>query len=527
MRLVLDLRFVPDAERFEADRIVRLSDLAAMIRRPPELARLLWGTRWDTISVVEDTLPKSGVQAGALGLASLSRARRYELHVDGVTRAIGRLPFFLRAVRRFVVAMPAEAWRVARLWRRTEHFAGAELELPRRPDRIGRVAYLRAEPIMAWMGAFVGGAATHTTGVINGLRANGLDVHVYARRQPDGTEGVPFTPVPLHRVFHIVHWLTITSYGLDLADLVARDSADFVYQRYAQGSFAGLEAARRLGVPLVLEFNGSEIWTDKHWGAGELQHVELLSALERRNLESASLVVVVSDVLKEQLAEHGIPAEKVLVNPNGVDVDRLAPLREGTAAQWRERCGLPEAPTVGFIGTFGLWHGVLLLPDMIERVAAAKPDVRWVLIGDGRHYDQVKREISERGLADRAEMPGLVPHERAVELLAACDVCVSPHVPNPDGSRFFGSPTKLFEYMGLAKPIVASDLEQIGEVLDHERTALLCPPGDAEAAAAGVVRLLDDKKLSARLGAAALEEARVNYGWDRHVERILKVLAER
>jgi len=277
----------------------------------------------------------------------------------------------------------------------------------------------------------------------------------------------------------------------------------------------------------VLEFNGSEIWTDKHWGAGELQHTELLEALERRNLESASLIVVVSDVLKEQLLEQGTPAEKVLVNPNGVDVDRLAPLRDGSPAEWRARSGLPEAPTVGFIGTFGLWHGVLVLPDMIERVAATKPDVRWVLIGDGRHYDQVKHEIAERGLEARVEMPGVVPHEGAVELLAACEVCVSPHVPNPDGTRFFGSPTKLFEYMGLAKPIVASDLEQIGEVLDHERTALLCPPGDAQAAAEAVVRLLDDKKLSARLGTAALEDARTTYGWDRHVERILKALAER
>ncbi len=101
----------------------------------------------------------------------------------------------------------------------------------------------------------------------------------------------------------------------------------------------------------------------------------------------------------------------------------------------------------------------------------------------------------------------MVERERALEVLACSDVCVSPHVPNPDGTPFFGSPTKLFEYMGLGKPIVASDLDQIGEVIEHERSGLLCPPGDVEAAAAAIRRLLADHELRARLGAGALERA--------------------
>ena len=119
------------------------------------------------------------------------------------------------------------------------------------------------------------------------------------------------------------------------------------------------------------------------------------------------------------------------------------------------------------------------------------------------------------------ELTGMVPRARAVELLGACDVCVSPHVPNPDGSRFFGSPTKLFEYMGLGRAIVASDLEQIGEVIEHERTGLLCPPGDVQAAADAVLRLLADGDLRSRLGQAALDEARTHYSWDAHARRIL------
>ena len=98
----------------------------------------------------------------------------------------------------------------------------------------------------------------------------------------------------------------------------------------------------------------------------------------------------------------------------------------------------------------------------------------------------------------------MVERERALELLACSDVCVSPHVPNPDGTPFFGSPTKLFEYMGLGKAIVASDLDQIGEVIEHERSGLLCPPGDVDAAAAAIRRLLADARTprAARGGSA-------------------------
>ena len=239
-------------------------------------------------------------------------------------------------------------------------------------------------------------------------------------------------------------------------------------------------------------------------------------------MHDASLVVVVSQVLKDELVADGVDPDRVLVNPNGVDVDGLADVRALDPPAWRARLGRAEAPTVGFVGTFGLWHGVRVLPTIIDAVRAVRPDVRWIVVGSGALFDEVRSEIERRGLGDTAELTGMVPRERAVELLAACDVCVSPHVRNPDGTRFFGSPTKLFEYMGLGRAIVASDLEQIGEVIDHERTGLLCPPGDAQAAADAVLRLLDDPDLRRRLGDAALAQARTTFSWDAHAQRILE-----
>jgi glycosyltransferase involved in cell wall biosynthesis len=152
--------------------------------------------------------------------------------------------------------------------------------------------------------------------------------------------------------------------------------------------------------------------------------------------------------------------------------------------------------------------------------------VRLLMIGDGATLASVKRILSEGGALEAAAFTGLVPQEDGPEFLAACDVLVSPHVPNPDGTPFFGSPTKLFEYMAMGKGIVASDLDQIGEVLEHGRTAWLVSPGDVDALAAGLRRLMADRVLRDTLGAEARRQVLAQYTWRQHTKRTLDRLQE-
>jgi glycosyltransferase involved in cell wall biosynthesis len=520
---------VHPAEEPNADeRVVDIRQLATAVRAggPRSLVDLVWRPRYDRIRVICDERPLTGPQAAVLVVAALSRARRFELETPKGVSTSGRSKFLARALALTTVALPRELWLSYRTYQRAGHVAARPHELPRTTlRRPSSMLYLRTTSTLHEMGVYVGGAATHTRGVINGFAENGLQVHVFAPERPPELGAVDVTEVPIRRMYHFAHWLTYADYSDQLARAASSQSTDFVYQRHDLGSFAGLELASRLGVPFVLEFNGSEIWTAQQWGRGAPRLAKALRALERRDLLDASLIVVVSDALQEQLVAVGVEPSRVLVNPNGVDVERLRPFRSRPAHEWRAELGQPEAPTVGFVGSFGLWHGVRLLPSLIEAVARDRPDARWILVGGGLLYDEVAAEIDARGLSQRVLMTGVVPHERALSYLAACDVCVSPHVPNPDGSRFFGSPTKLFEYMGLGKPIVASALEQIGEVLEDGRTGLLCPPGDVAAASAAVVRLLGDEALRESLGAAALEKAKTAYSWKMHTHRILEALA--
>jgi glycosyltransferase involved in cell wall biosynthesis len=524
-RLIVDFTLDGHPSPRPEDTYLAFHEVAAAARSPRTLHRLLRGRGYAAVESIELRRPSNTVRGVVGVLLGFARTSEFTLRVEGqAPRRLGRVRYLARALLRLLVAAPPELAWTAYMAIAARRAGARAYALPRSLSRPGRVLYVRVDASLKWMGSYVGGAATHTTGVINGFLRNGLAVDVLASDTPQGVPGAAVTEVPARWQDDLIWPATGTDYSRSLVRAGRDRRFDFVYQRYMLGSFAGLELARRHQVPLVLEFNGSDLWVMRHWGGGRVRFEGTLAALEQRNLTDASLVVVVSEVLKEQVVEMGIPADRILVNPNGVDIDELAPYRERTAEEWRGRGDLVQAPTVGFIGTFGAWHGVEVLPEMVERVNAELPETRWLLIGDGHLREKVAAELASRGCSEAVTLSGVLDHDRALRLLAASDVCVSPHLPNPDGSRFFGSPTKLFEYMGLAKPIVASDLDQIGEVIDHERTGLLCEPGDVECAADAVLRLLRDEGLRARLGEAAFEEARRHYTWDAHTRRILDAL---
>src|SRR5260370_10481034 len=118
-----------------------------------------------------------------------------------------------------------------------------------------------------------------------------------------------------------------------------------------------------------------------------------------------------------------------------------------------------------------------------------------------------------------------IPHGSVRAHLDAANILVSPHVPMPGGTPFFGSPTKLFEYMAMGKAIVASALDQIADVLEHGRTALLVRPGDPSELAEAIQRLAADAQLRIELGRNAREIALARHTWRQNARRVLAYYA--
>src|SRR5262245_35048555 len=227
-------------------------------------------------------------------------------------------------------------------------------------------------------------------------------------------------------------------------------------------------------------------------GAGYLYEAEYLEA-EALAFEQATLISVVSAEIRTSLVARGVDPAKILVNPNGVDLDTYMPAPPETRDEIRSGLGFEASECViGFTGTFGGWHGIDVLSEAIPLVCAEAPRAKFLLIGDGHFKPAVDRAVKAAALEARVVSPGRVAQTEGARLLKACDIYVSPHSTHMVDSKFFGSPTKLFEYMALGGGIVASDLEQIGQVLSPALTsadaargatvtterAVLCTPGD-------------------------------------------------
>ncbi|MBC7911960.1 MAG: glycosyltransferase [Pyrinomonadaceae bacterium] len=381
------------------------------------------------------------------------------------------------------------------------------------------IVYLRSTP---GAGTQIGGASSHINGFVNaalkdGARISFLSNDEIAGLDEEKTRLKVIWPEPIgstRPVFDLHNNLLFTR---GAAREIADNPPDFIYQRYARFSWAGVEASLQTGRPLFLEYNGSEVWVGKHWDSVGMP--VLLERCERLNLSAAARIFVVSEVERRNLLRAGVDADKIVVNPNGVDVETFRP---GIGGE-KERASLglaPDETLVGFVGTFGPWHGVLALAKAIT-LLPADARIRFLLVGGGVLKGEVENLLREAGALERVIFAGVIAHERVPALLDACDVLASPHVPLADGSEFFGSPTKLFEYMAMGKGIVASRLGQIGDVLEDEKTALLVEPGNARELSEALQRLAHSRDLRERLGAGARSAAIARHTWEHNAARVL------
>jgi glycosyltransferase involved in cell wall biosynthesis len=231
-----------------------------------------------------------------------------------------------------------------------------------------------------------------------------------------------------------------------------------------------------------------------------------LDSRERRVGRKSAGVVAITAALGEALAERHGPLAPVRVIPDGCRLERPLPNPERG-----------PNPRVYYVGQLYPWKGV----DVLVEAMAHVEDAELVIVGGlppEPDLERVKRLVAARSLDSRVRFSGFLPPRDLPREIANADLFVIPLLDTETG-RLFTSPLKLFEAMASGRPIVASDLPSIREVLTHERNALLVAPGDARALASAVERVLRDGDLGRALAKRALEDVRA-YSWDRRAEAL-------
>jgi glycosyltransferase involved in cell wall biosynthesis len=228
-------------------------------------------------------------------------------------------------------------------------------------------------------------------------------------------------------------------------------------------------------------------------------------------LRSLSGIVVLTRRIRKLIETKNVRPEKIIVAPDGVD---LKIFRKHVK---RRSLGFPKGiRVVGYVGRFLTMEKEKGIPELVSALALVKkslPGVRLCCIGGPMSAAKKYRELaSAEGLSPSdCLFLDQVPSEEIPSFLKSFDICAMPF-PWSEHYAYFMSPLKMFEYMASGKPIIATDLPSIREVLHHGKNAYLVKPDNIRSLADGIIRVLENKSLAKRLGQNALKDIK-RYDW--------------
>ncbi len=250
-------------------------------------------------------------------------------------------------------------------------------------------------------------------------------------------------------------------------------------------------------VPWVFELR--DIWPESIRVVGAMKDSLALDLLEKLELflyRKAKMVVSVTNAHRDNLIARGIQCSKIQVVTNGVDIGRFLPCSKD--ASLVSRYGLEGKFVAGYIGTLGMAHGLDTVLDAAKLMAAAADadSYRFVLMGDGAQKAGLMARASAEGLYNVIFVDS-VPKDEVVRYWSMLDVALI-HLKRDDLFKTV-IPSKMFESMGMAIPLLHGVQGESAEILEREDVGILFEPENAEALCQGLRRLSDDESLYARL----------------------------
>lgn len=454
----------------------------------------------------------------------------------------------LRSVLRFRRKSVEGTRRIVRSWRIAREEVrllrdGASALLGPPVNRVqrqqGAVAYLvyNALPYHS------AGYATRSQGLVSGLRSRGIDCRIVTRlgypqvfakyRDEPYVATAEIDNVPYHRVqadIDALMFRSSSSYlGMNIkatADCVRPLNPAVVHG--ASNFVTGLTAvavARQLGVPSIYEVRG--LW-EVTQSSRDSSYVETLHFRHSLKLETqacleADRVIAITQALRDELVQRGIPAEKISVVPNGVDTARFHPaVRDDALAA---RLGIPnDAVVIGYVGSILDYEGIDDLLHATRIMIDRGLNVVVLIVGDGAAYKQCRDLSSALGLDPHVIFTGRVPHAEVESYYSLIDIAPFPRKPLPVCEMV--SPLKPFEAMAMAKCVVVSSVAALAEIVGDRPIGLVHEKGNIKSLAEVLERACLDKELREALGRESRRFVVEERDWSILAGRVLDIYRE-
>lgn len=356
-------------------------------------------------------------------------------------------------------------------------------------------------------GLTFGGAETLLRDLASGLEQRGYRITVgYSTPGPFVKElenkGIKLLQIPrlsLIDPFFLLH----------IVQLLKKDLPDIVHTHLFKSDFHGRLAARIAGVPVVI----STLHNNDSWANNRL----LGFIYGGTAIWSDRLIAVSPEVKDFHIKKTGVPAKKVLVIENGVDVSAFVG-HENQAQKLREEFDIAiNVPVFGIIGRLVTQKNVSMFLLVAVEILRNKPDARFLVVGEGDLREKLEVQAKELGLFPALVFTGM--RKDIPVILAAIDVLVL-------SSLWEGLPVILLEAMAASRPVVSTAVDGVVGVVDPNVTAILTPINDHVALAEACLRLANEPDLRQRMGHAGYEKVLNSYSLSRMIDKISELYVQ-
>lgn len=276
---------------------------------------------------------------------------------------------------------------------------------------------------------------------------------------------------------------------------------------------------KRNGIPWIVHTEGI-LYQESKAERKSIVLSGIARQLEMRTYRECDALVCVSETLKELVVrESGVLPEKVVVIPNGVDTDMFDPGR------YKPKRIFPGF-TIGFVGGLYMWQAVDLLLEALHELRLEGMDLSLVVVGDGIMYETWRTQAQSLGIDSNVTFVGRVPWLEVPEYIAGFDVCYTGQVEIQQVGKMYHSPLKLYEYMAMAKPVVASAFEDAKRMLQEGETGFLFEPSNQEDLKSALTRAYKLKEQLPLLGQQAREAVLTQHSWVARVKTMIAGLEQ-
>jgi PEP-CTERM/exosortase A-associated glycosyltransferase len=276
-----------------------------------------------------------------------------------------------------------------------------------------------------------------------------------------------------------------------------------------------LWAAHRLGLPVVYEARA--FWEDAAVDHGTTREgsvrYRVTRALETLMFRRAARVVVIGSAMRDELARRGVDRARVTVVPTGVDTEHFSPVpRRDELAR---RLGLDGAPVLGFIGSFYRYEGLRFLIEAVPDLRRLLPGARLLLVGGGEEDAQLR--ALGKDLGDAVVFAGQVPHREVRDYYSLIDIFVCPRLRMRLTELV--TPLKPLEAMAMGRPVLASNVGGLAELIDDGVTGVLFAAESRDSLVERARLLGSDREARLRMGDRARRSMLEERNWLRIVGR--------